>query len=156
MNGLVRMWTGAATVLVAVALATMVSTRAEAACQGTPYLGEICTFAFGKCPTGFVPADGRLLPISSNLALFSLLGTNFGGDGISNFAVPDLRGATVVGVGQAPSGPNIGLGQTGGDANTVSVLAADAPDGVLVPQTRLPTLGLSQCIATNGFFPPRQ
>jgi hypothetical protein len=56
-----------------------------------PHLGEIDLFPYNFIPTGFMHADGSLLPISTNTALFSLLGTTFGGDGITNFALPDLR-----------------------------------------------------------------
>ena len=54
-----------------------------------PYLGEIQTFAFNFCPLGWVKANGALLSISQNAALFTLIGTNFGGDGLSTFAVPN-------------------------------------------------------------------
>jgi microcystin-dependent protein len=55
-----------------------------------PYLGEIQTFAFNFCPTGWAPANGQLLPINQYEALFNLLGTTYGGDGISTFALPKL------------------------------------------------------------------
>jgi microcystin-dependent protein len=58
----------------------------------TPYIGEIRMFAFNFAPVWWLPCDGRLLPISENGELFSLLGATFGGDGRTNFAVPDLRG----------------------------------------------------------------
>ena len=54
------------------------------------FLGEIKLVAFSFAPVGFLPCDGRLMPISSNTALFSLLGTTYGGDGITNFALPKL------------------------------------------------------------------
>lgn len=53
-----------------------------------PYMGEIATFAFRFCPRGWEPLNGQLLPISQNQALFSLLGTTYGGDGRTNFALP--------------------------------------------------------------------
>jgi len=56
-----------------------------------PYLGEIRLFAFSYAPTGWALCDGALLPINQNTALFSLLGTTYGGDGQSTFALPDLR-----------------------------------------------------------------
>jgi len=56
--------------------------------QVTPFLGEIQIFAFNFCPVGWAPLNGQLFPISQNTALFSLLGTIYGGDGISNFALP--------------------------------------------------------------------
>lgn len=57
-----------------------------------PFLAEIRIFPFNFTPNGWLPCDGRLLPISQNTALFSLLGTTYGGDGKSTFALPDLRG----------------------------------------------------------------
>ncbi len=153
MKSSVKFWPLLLVALAAVALVAGAATRADAGCADVQYVGEICTFAFGYCPDGFVEAAGQLLPISKNQALFSLLGTTFGGDGVANFGVPDLRGAIVAGTGSAPGLPSIDLGQTGGGANTVSVVAADPPDGVPVPTTQLPSLGLMQCIATVGVFP---
>lgn len=60
------------------------------------YLGEIRAFAFGFIPEGWHLCDGALLPMQSNLALYSLIGITFGGDGKTNFAIPDLRGRTIV------------------------------------------------------------
>lgn len=57
-----------------------------------PYIGEIRLFAFGAIPSGWAPCNGQLLAIISNQALFSILGTRFGGDGVKTFALPDLRG----------------------------------------------------------------
>lgn len=60
-----------------------------AAAQGTdPFVGQIAIFAFNFCPTGWALLNGQLLPISQNTALFSLLGTTYGGDGVSTFALP--------------------------------------------------------------------
>ena len=65
-----------------------------------PFLGQITLFAGTFAPKGWADCAGQLLPITQNTALFSLLGTNFGGNGISNFALPDLRGRVPVGQGQ--------------------------------------------------------
>jgi microcystin-dependent protein len=73
------------------------------------YLGQLILCGFNVVPRGCVPCDGRLLSISNNQALYSLLGTTFGGDGISNFAVPDLRGRAALGAGQSyPLGQKAG------------------------------------------------
>lgn len=64
------------------------------------YVGEIRPFAFGFTPRGWAPCNGAILPISQNAALFSLLSTNFGGDGRTTFGLPDLRGRAVVGAGK--------------------------------------------------------
>lgn len=56
--------------------------------QATPFLGQVALFAFNFCPVGWLPLNGQLLPISQNTALFSLLGTFYGGDGVTTFALP--------------------------------------------------------------------
>lgn len=70
-----------------------------AACGTDSYLGTICTFAFDYCPQGTLPANGQILSINSNNALFALLGNRYGGDGKTNFALPDLRGRGTIGTG---------------------------------------------------------
>ena len=59
-----------------------------------PFLGEVKAFAFDFAPRGWAASDGQILPIAQNQALFALLGVSYGGDGRSNFALPDLRGRT--------------------------------------------------------------
>jgi len=76
----------------------------------TPFIGQIQSFGFGLVPKGWAPCNGQLLAINQYQALFSLLGTTFGGDGIRTFALPDLRGRTPVSQGQ-----NFTLGQPGGE-----------------------------------------
>lgn len=63
--------------------------RAVVAQASSPYLGEIQIFAFNFCPTGWAAANGQLLPISQYVALYNLLGTTYGGDGITTFALPN-------------------------------------------------------------------
>ena len=77
-----------------------------------PFLGQLQLFAFGYAPTGWVPCDGKLYPIRVYTALFSLLGTTFGGDGITTFGVPNLQGRTPVGVREDAGVP---LGALGGE-----------------------------------------
>jgi microcystin-dependent protein len=79
------------------------------------YLGEIRLVAFNFAPHGWAVCDGHLLPINQNQALFALLGTTYGGDGQTTFALPDLRGRVALGAGQPPSGLNYALGATGGE-----------------------------------------
>jgi microcystin-dependent protein len=85
-----------------------------------PFLGEICMVGFNFAPRGWATCDGQLLSISQNAALFSLLGTFYGGDGRSTFALPDLRGATPMHWGQGPGLSNYSFGQRGG-AETVTL-----------------------------------
>lgn len=82
------------------------------------YLGEISPVAFNFAPKGWALCNGQLLQISQNTALFSLLGTTFGGDGIRTFALPDLRGRISV-----HSGSNYILGTSGGVENVTLILS---------------------------------
>jgi microcystin-dependent protein len=80
-----------------------------------PILGEIRTFAFNFAPKGWEACRGQLLQISQNQALFALLGTLYGGDGRTNFALPDLQGRVAVGDGTSPAGTQFGVGEAGGE-----------------------------------------
>lgn len=90
-----------------------------------PYLGEIRLFGGNFAPYGWARCDGQLLRISENDALYTLIGTTYGGDGVSTFAVPDLRGRWPVGVGML-AGQTVELGERGG-AETVTLLPAQIP-----------------------------
>jgi microcystin-dependent protein len=79
------------------------------------YIGQIKIFAFSYAPQNWALCQGQLLPISQNTALFMLLGNVYGGNGTTNFALPDLQGIPV-GAGQAPGGSNYQRGESGGDA----------------------------------------
>jgi len=89
----------------------------------SPFLGEIDMVGFNFAPTGWAFCDGRLMSISENTALFSLLGTLYGGDGMTNFALPDLRGRRVVGAGQGPGLSNYNPGDRGGEENVTLLLS---------------------------------
>ncbi|NJA07306.1 phage tail protein [Methylococcaceae bacterium WWC4] len=88
-----------------------------AACGSQPYIGEVCTFAITYCPIGYAEADGRLLSIAQNQALFALLGTTYGGNGQTTFALPDLRGRNPIGVGVGPGLAPVDLGEISGQEN---------------------------------------
>lgn len=79
-----------------------------------PFVGQVIAVGFNFAPVGWALCDGSLLSISQNPALFSLLGTTFGGDGQNTFALPDLRGRVVLGAGQGPGLQSYVLGQQGG------------------------------------------
>jgi len=79
-----------------------------------PFIGEIKLVAFNFAPKGWALCAGQLLPINQNQALFALLGTTYGGNGQTTFALPDLRGRVAVGAGQAETGTTYDLGSTGG------------------------------------------
>ncbi|HEV7410129.1 MAG TPA: tail fiber protein [Bradyrhizobium sp.] len=91
-----------------------------------PFVAEIRIFPFNFAPKGWAWCDGQLLPLSQNTALFSLLGTTYGGDGKSNFALPDMQGNVPMHPGQGPGLPLYDLGQTGG-SETVTLLESEIP-----------------------------
>lgn len=106
-----------------------------------PFLSEIRIFSFGFAPKGWALCNGQLLPINQNQALFSLLGTTFGGDGRVNFALPNLQGQVPIHVGQGFT-----LGEKGGEqAHTLSIAelpththsanATNSNGSVIVPGT---------------------
>lgn len=79
-----------------------------------PFLGQISIFGFNFPPRGWATCSGQILPIAQNTALFSLLGTTYGGNGQTTFALPDLRGRVPVSFGQGPGLSNVQLGQQAG------------------------------------------
>ena len=91
-----------------------------------PFVAEIRIFPFNFAPRGWAWCDGQLLPLSQNTALFSLLGTTYGGNGKSNFALPDLQGRAPMHPGQGPGLSLHDLGETGG-SDTVSLLESEIP-----------------------------
>lgn len=94
--------------------------------MSNPFIGEIRLFAFSFAPRGWAFCDGRLVAISQNTALFSILGVNFGGNGTTTFGLPNLSGRTAIGVGNGPGlSPQV-VGQTGG-TSTVTLTTAQIP-----------------------------
>jgi microcystin-dependent protein len=91
-----------------------------------PFVAEIRIFPFNFAPRGWAWCDGQLLPLSQNTALFALLGTTYGGNGQSNFALPDLQGRAPMHPGQGPGLSLHDLGETGG-SETVSLLESEIP-----------------------------
>lgn len=91
-----------------------------------PFVAEIRVFPFNFAPRGWAWCDGQLLPLSQNTALFSLLGTTYGGNGKSNFALPDLQGRAPMHPGQGPGLSLHDLGETGG-SETVTLLESEIP-----------------------------
>lgn len=81
-----------------------------------PFIGELMLFAGNFAPNGWALCWGQLLPISSNTALFSILGTTYGGNGQTTFGLPDLRGRVPIGAGQGPGLPSFSLGELAGEA----------------------------------------
>lgn len=91
-----------------------------------PFVAEIRIFPFNFAPKGWAWCDGQILPLSQNTALFSLLGTTYGGDGKSNFGLPDLQGCAPMHPGQGPGLSLHDLGETGG-VETVALLESEIP-----------------------------
>ena len=87
-----------------------------------PFIGQITLFPYNFAPSGWALCQGQLLPISQNTALFSLLGTQFGGDGKTNFGLPDMRGRVPIGQGQGPGLTPTTMGEMLGVEN-VTLLA---------------------------------
>ena len=90
-----------------------------------PFVAEIRIFPFNFAPKGWAFCDGQLLPLSQNTALFSLLGTTYGGNGMSNFALPNIQGCAPMHPGQGPGLSLHDLGETGG-SETVTLLEKTA------------------------------
>jgi len=92
----------------------------------TPYVGEIRLLGFPRIPTGWMACDGSLKPISTYQTLYALLGTTYGGDGVTTFAVPDLRGQVPLHQGTGLGLTTRVLGEVGGNEN-VTLLSAQMP-----------------------------
>lgn len=82
--------------------------------QSEPFIGQIAFVPYGFVPSGWAPCDGQLLPIPQYEALFSLIGTTYGGNGTTTFALPDMRGRRIVDDGQGPGLQYYQLGEKGG------------------------------------------
>jgi microcystin-dependent protein len=91
-----------------------------------PFVAEIRIFPFNFAPTGWAFCDGQLMPISQNTALFSLLGTTYGGDGKSTFALPNLQGMAAMHPGQGPGLSQRFLGEEGGE-QSVTLIQSEMP-----------------------------
>jgi len=119
------------------------------ACQSPAYVGDICTFAFNFCPTGFLPANGELLAISQYIVLFDLLGTQFGGDGVKTFGLPNLQGRVPVGTGQGTGISDILIGQSGGE-ETTTLSVANLPLHYHPASTNMIITSILDAISTSG------
>ncbi|MDM7860904.1 tail fiber protein [Alteromonas sp. ASW11-36] len=114
--------------IVAPLLATtlMAGIQSNALANADPFIGEIQITGNTFCPRGWAEAAGQILPINTNQALFSLLGTTYGGDGRTSFALPDYRGRVPVGLGSVPGSSSIRLGEKGGQ-ETITLTPSNIP-----------------------------
>ncbi|RYZ21782.1 MAG: phage tail protein [Chitinophagaceae bacterium] len=127
-----------------------------------PFVGEIKMVGFNYAPDNWMPCDGRLVPIQQYMALYSLLGNRYGGDGRTTFGLPDLRGRVPVGTGNGPGLSGIELGQIGG-VETVTLTNQQMPmhtHGFAVANTNgdtiVPTAGASLAVVNTGGRNPEQ
>lgn len=98
-------------------LAAAAWSPAVSACGTEPFIGEVCIVPYNFAPRGYAFTNGQIMPIAQNTALFSLLGTTYGGNGQTTFALPDTRGRVIIGAGQGPGLSNYQLGEVGGAEN---------------------------------------
>jgi microcystin-dependent protein len=125
-----------------------------------PLLGTVMPFAGNFAPNGWAFCNGQLLSIAENTALFALIGTTYGGDGISTFALPDLRGRVPLHQGQGAGLPAFAMGQSGGEENhTLSgnelpahthLLGSGGAASTTNPATNAPAVGGKPTYATPG------
>ena len=120
-----------------------ISITTPARASADPFIGEIMMVGYTFCPRGWAEANGQLLAISQNTALFSLYGTTYGGDGRTTFALPDLRGRAPVHIGERN---RLGERREGGP-----VMADRAEGRIDVPGTQT----VRFCVALQGIFPSR-
>lgn len=112
--------------IMASATMLLIAAPEKASAGDSPFIGEIMFVPYTFCPRDFAEANGQILAINSYTALFSLLGTNYGGDGLTSFGLPDLRGRTVIHTGTGPGLTNRPLAQSGG-AETQTLTTAQMP-----------------------------
>src|ERR1700690_907982 len=103
--------------------------------MSSPFVAEIRPWALNFAPTGWALAQGQILPISQYTALFSLLGTYYGGNGTSNFQLPNLQNNVAVGYGQLTGGSYYNIGEESG-SSSVTVLASETPTHTHAPHAK--------------------
>gem|GEM_PF-2520126 len=124
-----------------------------ASCAGAraePFLGQIMITGSNFCPRGWVEANGQLVAISTNNALFSLYGTIYGGDGRTTFALPDLRGRVPIHKGEGPGLSPRSIGSAAGSD------IVNAAEGNIEKYAGPPSLALLYCVAFQGVYPSRE
>lgn len=134
-----------------VAVTSLMTISTPANAQSDPLLGQMMAFGGNFCPRGWAKTEGQLLAISQNQALFSLLGTMYGGDGRTTFGLPELRGRAPISVGNGPGIGNYVQGAKGGTTNftlTVNQMPAHNHTGTIAAS---PTAGDTNQPVRNSF-----
>nr|WP_294859682.1 tail fiber protein [uncultured Fluviicola sp.] len=121
-----------------------------------PFIGEVKLFGFNFAPKGYATCQGQILSIAQNTALFSLLGTTYGGNGQTTFALPDLQGRMAIGQGTGPGLPSHSMGEVSGTPN-VTLLTSNIPPHIhpaagITVQVPVSSGGGDQSDPTNGFI----
>lgn len=114
-----------------------------------PFIGEIKIFGFYFAPKGYATCQGQILSIAQNTALFSLLGTTYGGNGQTTFALPDLQGRMPIGQGQGPGLPPYQMGQVAG-TNSVTILTSNMPAHVHTLNTVKANIAVNTAVADSN------
>lgn len=117
-----------------------------------PFVAEIRAFGFNFAPKGWAQCNGQILPLSQNTALFSLLGTTYGGNGKSNFALPNLQGSIPIHAGQGPGLTLRDLGEQSG-SDTITLITSEMPSHTHAIQSNVQNTG--QVSAAAGNFPAK-
>lgn len=137
--------------MVAAALAGTMSTTTPAHAGSQPFLGQIIFYPYNFCPRGWATTQGQILSIAQNTALFSLLGTTYGGNGQTTFALPNLSGRSVVGQGNGPGLTPRDLGEQGGAESqtlTINEMPSHTHTGLM---TTISANGDTTVAIRNGF-----
>lgn len=116
----------------------------------SPMIGEIKMFSGNFAPRGWAFCDGTLLPISNNSALFSILGTTYGGDGRTTFALPDLRGRVAIQQGKGNGLSQYSLGQRGGEEEVTLTINITSKDKSTVQESEQITTAQKQTLQSDG------
>lgn len=121
-----------------------------------PFIGEVKLFGFNFAPKGYATCQGQILSIAQNTALFSLLGTTYGGNGTTTFALPDLQGRMAIGQGTGPGLPSHSMGEVAG-VPTTTLLTANIPPHIhaaigITVQVPVSTGGGDQSNPAGGFI----
>jgi microcystin-dependent protein len=136
--------------------AALLSTLSVEARAQNNYIGQLLPVAFNFCPQHSVPAEGQQIQINQNQALYSVIGDAYGGNRMTYFQLPDLRGRVPIGKGQAPDMDEVGWGQVGGTQHQQIDLPPKSADAKPVDIQGTPYLAITWCIVIEGVYPTRE